>query len=234
MNQKGLAPIAIILIIAGVLILAGGVYFLQKNKISAPAPIACPTDAKICSDGTAVSRTGPNCEFAPCPAEASCEGGVCPVSTSTAPAASSTLSQVEGWKTYNKYGFSVKYPPTLKILENPAMPESYVSSVSFENPLADQTTAGQKIVFNVTIFKDNNQMQNAFKLLTLDDQGKVMVAGYEAKKLFAPKGRVASFTEATVYTIAAKNTSLIFYGPDFSGVSQADQDKILASFKFVK
>ena len=30
-------------------------------------PIACTADAKICPDGTAVGRVGPNCEFAPCP-----------------------------------------------------------------------------------------------------------------------------------------------------------------------
>lgn len=29
--------------------------------------IACTMDAKICPDGSAVGRTGPNCEFAPCP-----------------------------------------------------------------------------------------------------------------------------------------------------------------------
>lgn len=29
--------------------------------------IACTADAKICPDGTAVGRTGPNCEFALCP-----------------------------------------------------------------------------------------------------------------------------------------------------------------------
>jgi len=29
---------------------------------------ACTADAKICPDGSAVWRTGPNCEFAPCPA----------------------------------------------------------------------------------------------------------------------------------------------------------------------
>ncbi len=28
---------------------------------------ACPADAKICPDGTAVGRVGPDCEFAPCP-----------------------------------------------------------------------------------------------------------------------------------------------------------------------
>lgn len=30
----------------------------------------CTMDAKICPDGTGVGRTGPNCEFAPCPGEA--------------------------------------------------------------------------------------------------------------------------------------------------------------------
>lgn len=31
------------------------------------APVACTEEAKICPDGTAVGRTGPDCEFAPCP-----------------------------------------------------------------------------------------------------------------------------------------------------------------------
>lgn len=35
--------------------------------------IACTADAKICDDGSAVGRTGPNCEFAPCPGEESGE-----------------------------------------------------------------------------------------------------------------------------------------------------------------
>ncbi|MEK6891936.1 MAG: hypothetical protein AABX25_02000 [Nanoarchaeota archaeon] len=29
--------------------------------------VACTEEAKICPDGSAVGRTGPNCEFAPCP-----------------------------------------------------------------------------------------------------------------------------------------------------------------------
>lgn len=32
-------------------------------------PKACTQEAKICPDGSAVGRTGPNCEFAPCPGE---------------------------------------------------------------------------------------------------------------------------------------------------------------------
>lgn len=34
-----------------------------------PGDLACPMDAKLCPDGSAVGRTGPNCEFAPCPSE---------------------------------------------------------------------------------------------------------------------------------------------------------------------
>jgi hypothetical protein len=32
-------------------------------------PVACDQDAKLCPDGSAVGRTGPNCEFAACPGE---------------------------------------------------------------------------------------------------------------------------------------------------------------------
>ena len=33
-----------------------------------PSGKACTMEAKLCPDGSAVGRTGPNCEFAPCPA----------------------------------------------------------------------------------------------------------------------------------------------------------------------
>jgi len=32
----------------------------------------CPADARVCPDGSAVGRSGPNCEFAPCPAPSGC------------------------------------------------------------------------------------------------------------------------------------------------------------------
>src|SRR5574342_37522 len=35
-------------------------------------PKACTEEAKLCPDGSAVGRTGPNCEFAPCPGEGGC------------------------------------------------------------------------------------------------------------------------------------------------------------------
>jgi hypothetical protein len=50
---------------------------LRKNKPS--SPIACTEEAKACPDGSYVSRTGPNCEFAPCSTESKPDiiGGQC-------------------------------------------------------------------------------------------------------------------------------------------------------------
>jgi hypothetical protein len=42
--------------------------FLGTTTISPSSkPAACTQEAKLCPDGTSVGRTGPNCEFAPCP-----------------------------------------------------------------------------------------------------------------------------------------------------------------------
>lgn len=45
-------------------------FYLKDEEPDIPereSPVACTMEAKICPDGTSVGRTGPNCEFAPCP-----------------------------------------------------------------------------------------------------------------------------------------------------------------------
>lgn len=39
---------------------------IWKKEQSEPGPVACTMEAKQCPDGSYVSRTGPNCEFAQC------------------------------------------------------------------------------------------------------------------------------------------------------------------------
>ena len=59
-----------------VLLLAGAIVGFQLGRWSndydrsisvSPTGKACTKEAKLCPDGTYVGRTGPNCEFAPCP-----------------------------------------------------------------------------------------------------------------------------------------------------------------------
>lgn len=58
-------------IILFVAVIIGGIFYWQnKNnnqKIQEPIQRACTMEAKLCDDGSYVSRTGQNCEFAPCP-----------------------------------------------------------------------------------------------------------------------------------------------------------------------
>ena len=44
--------------------IVGGLY-LGKNQLN--KDVACTEEAKICPDGSSVSRSGPKCEFTPCP-----------------------------------------------------------------------------------------------------------------------------------------------------------------------
>lgn len=43
-------------------------YLMKKRPVDL-GNTACTMDAKICPDGTAVGRSGPNCEFEKCPGE---------------------------------------------------------------------------------------------------------------------------------------------------------------------
>ena len=58
----------IALIIPVLILLFGSGWVAWKLWIS-PELVACTEEAKVCADGSAVGRTGPNCEFAPCPGE---------------------------------------------------------------------------------------------------------------------------------------------------------------------
>lgn len=63
--MKYATPLLLALALASIL-LAG---CTQSGSTDTPVqPVACTEDAKICPDGSAVGRVGPDCEFAACPA----------------------------------------------------------------------------------------------------------------------------------------------------------------------
>lgn len=102
--QKGFSLLFILITAGIVLTAAGGAYYLGKLPVK-PAfrePKVCTQEAKLCPDGSSVGRTGPNCEFTPCP--------------SASPAFS---DETADWKTYvnNSYKISFKYPAEFFITE---------------------------------------------------------------------------------------------------------------------
>lgn len=70
--------ITIILVVIIILLMASSGYLALQNiqlrqqidnggSVTPPRGDKCTLEAKICPDGSSVGRTGPNCEFAPCP-----------------------------------------------------------------------------------------------------------------------------------------------------------------------
>lgn len=88
--QKGFISIPIICLVILAVLVAGGVIYYSSNK-EQPKKVACTQEAKTCPDGSSVSRTGSNCEFAQCPA---------------------IKDETAGWRTQRNplEGFELKYP----------------------------------------------------------------------------------------------------------------------------
>jgi len=71
--------------------------------------VACTEEAKLCPDGTAVGRTGPNCEFAPCGSETKVEEKqYCAPESRNVDACTMDYNPVCGW--FNSNVNCVKYP----------------------------------------------------------------------------------------------------------------------------
>lgn len=70
------------IVILAIIVAAAAIVYFVKPEVFMPAStskeptqeipsgVVCTMDAKICPDGSAVGRTGPNCEFAACPTPA--------------------------------------------------------------------------------------------------------------------------------------------------------------------
>lgn len=140
-SNKGIsATIGLVIIITVAVLATGGILAWQNGwftKLIGQKQTACTTEAKVCPDGSAVGRTGPNCEFAPCPSEASCEGGECPIAKT---------DETANWKTYinSEYGFEIKYPINWKLGEE--VSTDVISTIWWDSPQTVPTTPERRFI----------------------------------------------------------------------------------------
>lgn len=225
--QKGFARIIIILGIVLLLGIVGGAYYFGKLSIRPSAnPKACTEEAKICSNGSSVGRTGPNCEFSPCPT-------------------ANLDSVVANWKVYTntKYNFSFQYPPDYKINEtnisvNSKLESSaIILSVEPTNFTGSYVTEDPGIYFIVTRVDKNTIIRNRFDKST----------GYEFIKVGSYEAAVKNILITSTYTgelpvgykakqVYIKKDDLI-YEIESGNIHDPDSiikifDQVISTFKF--
>jgi len=142
MKKSLIILVAVTLIIIGV----GLAYWQlnwQLNKTAMPDQVACTEEAKICPDGSAVGRQGPNCEFAECPI-------------------TQAVDETAGWKTYrnNEYGFEIKYPENYKIVvDKYGWPNSIVHFIETIPPGAQAYRSTIEVWDNLLNFSNSSNHQ---------------------------------------------------------------------------
>jgi hypothetical protein len=109
----------LVVLIAILILSAGGLFLWQTFGEQTPEPVFCAADAKLCFDGSYVSRVAPSCEFSPCPEPVVCtlEAKICPDGSSVGRVPPNCEFEAcplsPGWKTSSDGVIEFSYPEKL-------------------------------------------------------------------------------------------------------------------------
>lgn len=202
-----------------VLVVAGVYYFLNGQDFFKNPPestVYCTADAMLCPDGSYVTRTEPNCEFAECPTVDS-RSAIEDFEKNTEKADTSD------WKTYRneEYGFDVKYPPGW--------------THGYDNPIAVgrdnfthirlQTDSTRSIAIQVIPGRVASESKN-YEILELN--------GVQAVKFLDSSGGFSIFHRKPDFEIYINDTSKVAEYGNYSPVDPDVIEEIVSTFKFTK
>lgn len=231
-------------LLAGLALLFGGVlvgFFLAKSSLIDQSPIkptgvACTMEAKICPDGSAVGRTGPKCEFSPCPQI-----------TTTSP--SVTPDPTAGWNMYQGNKFSFKHPVDLEIREQGL--ENQVKEISivymrpgYNRPQSD-ISDGYTFSVHFGTFIQAETLEKAVEQQQEQTKAACSQASFSLiKQALVDKEKALTYETAGCFgsyitTITSRNNEIFQIIQSFSGpveqinIYKVNLDQILSTFKFI-
>lgn len=260
---KNLTIFILFLIISLLVVLSVGYITLvskvqQRNgsqkHTATPPPVACTQDAKQCPDGSYVSRTGPDCEFAPCPLSSQAPSLDNPQDKQSKP-----TNDTATWKIYrnDKFSYEVKYPSDWEIVE--AKQRIGTESVWTGSILIEEEKEIQKVSF---VNKSGKFSQGWFEIRVLENPDRsdlsqwmarnkpenatsisnTLLNGLHAKTLFISTlsypGNIGIVTvyKENVYFITMEFANISSEVPDDYQelfVQKQTYDQILSTFKFL-
>lgn len=231
MNRKIKTGVAVGIILIVATIVGSAIWFGNKKsehrnqRIPMPnETLICPTDTKQCADGSYVSRTGLNCEFASCLGEN--QHGQNPLSNLV-------ISSFEQWKTYQdkKIGITLKYPPELYLKNSDR--NVIFDYLSPADPL--QGTEGSPLTkFEISFHeKDINKIIGEYKAEGLLDfqQRQIQLNGIPAEQITYTD----AFAGGTFFiTLISKNSDTIIIS--YAGGNEVEDtfNKMLQTVSFIE
>lgn len=226
MFQRGFSSIIVAIFIAIVALAVGGGYFTYQKFTADQVSKTCTQEAKPCSDGSYVSRTGPNCEFALCPSEALCEGGECPKEIVDQKKSEETPQDISDWKTYRneKYGFEVRLPASWNAQETSSL-------ISFFEKSDKATLTISKESVNTAFQLECVKAQEARCWVFFTESGFKGIVQYD----LLGRHLSAEIKKSDIYFDFYHECLLVKV--DSFGTSCAEEDmfeKIFSTFKFIK
>ena len=143
-NKKPKVTKKLIIIITATLMLAGIIALLYFRGLNnEPEQVACTMEAMLCPDGSSVGRTGPKCEFSPCP--------------------TTTLDPNANWIEFISEGFTVKHPPTWTLGQSEYTEDLYM--------YFSETDTADSENYIVTLSVQNIDIEEATNNLNKGDAG---------------------------------------------------------------
>ncbi len=125
--------IKITILILSVIAIAIVSFFIttKTRPATAPGPVACTEEAKLCPDGSYVSRTGPQCQFSDCPTNTKATTTQISTSTSTPKASGG----VRG---------TVLLGPSCPVMRNP--PDPQCADKPYQSTFVITTLGGNRVI----------------------------------------------------------------------------------------
>ncbi|MBM3209496.1 hypothetical protein FJZ40_04375 [Candidatus Shapirobacteria bacterium] len=204
-----------LLSLLGLTLVGGLIAAIEIGVPTKPREKACTSEAKICPDGSAVGRVGPNCEFAPCPNQV-------------------VQDETANWKTYQDKTLFFRYPQDWSA-ELQQIPDSIVA-VEFKYNLTPTFTLTERTNLNDKTGKAFATLDEYFAERGNNED--IMIGGNPAKKIatIGIEGHVLPYEEVVLFTPDRSTVISLYYRRENYEKPEADRifDLILSTFRFLE